>query len=355
MKAAFNDIHTQSTIEREASCNAAEWDAYVREHPEGSFFHLAGWSVAVKKSYDYETVYLSARRNGKLSGVLALTDARTPFLGRSLISTAFSVGGGPLADDEDTLMRLLAAAEGLGKEKNARYVECRSEFHAPNWLSKSGLHANFSAPLEVDENQALSSIPRKRRAELRKAIDAARAGELTVRHEGGADIFYKLYAQSLHKLGTPVYPKRFLTALLDEFSQHAEISVVEFKGEPVAALISFYFADTVLPYYVGASDAAREARAFDYLYWAVMRRAANKGFATFDFGRSKINSGAYHYKKLWGFEPRPVTYQVKLIGAKALPEVHAANPKFALFSKLWPHLPAFAANRIGPYLAPNFP
>jgi hypothetical protein len=86
-----------------------------------------------------------------------------------------------------------------------------------------------------------------------------------------------------------------------------------------------------------------------------MRRASEKGCTKFDFGRSKIDSGAYDYKKLWGIEPKPLTYRIKLVGDDALPDINADNPKFALFSKAWPHLPAFAANRLGPLLAPNFP
>ncbi|PQA89009.1 FemAB family XrtA/PEP-CTERM system-associated protein [Hyphococcus luteus] len=342
-------------VTHNTSCDRARWDAYVRAHHEGTFFHLIGWGEAAKRAYGYDAHYLAAKRDGGLAGVLMLTEARTPLLGASLVATAFSVGGGPLADDEEARDALLAAAAALGAEKRVNYVECRSGFDAPGWETKTGLHASFEAPLIADEQEALAAIPRKRRAEIRKAVKTAQKGALSIRHDGGADLFYRLYAQSLHRLGTPVFPKRFLDALLAEFPQETEISVVEDKGKPVAALLSFYFKDAVLPYYVGAGDDARASRAFDYLYWSVMRRAAGKGFTRFDFGRSKTGSGAYLYKKLWGFEPRPLSYQVKLIGADELPDVNATNPKFALFSKLWPHLPLGVANRLGPALAPNFP
>ena len=38
----------------------------------------------------------------------------------------------------------------------------------------------------------------------------------------------------------------------------------------------------------------------------------------FDFGRSKVGSGPYHFKKLWGADPNPVTYRCKLIGAASV-------------------------------------
>lgn len=342
-------------IRRDAFCDRAHWDGYVRAQTQGTFFHLSGWGEAAKRAYGYDVHYLTAERHGELAGVLMLTEARTPLLGASLVSTAFSVGGGPLADDEEARNALLDAAAALGAEKRVNYIECRSGFDAPGWEEKSGLHAGFETPLITDEQEALAAIPRKRRAEIRKALKAADKGDITIRHDGDADLFYQLYAQSLHRLGTPVFPKRFLDTLLAEFPAETEISIVEHQGKPVAALLSFYFKDTVLPYYVGAGEDARASRAFDYLYWSVMRSAAGKGYTHFNFGRSKIGSGAYLYKKLWGIEPRPLSYQVKLIGADAMPDVNAKNPKFALFAKLWPHLPLPAANRLGPLLAPNFP
>ncbi len=343
------------SVTSETKCDADEWDSFVRRHEAGTFFHLSGWGKAAKAAYGYDTYYIAARRNGALAGVLPLVHATTPLLGASLVSTAFSVGGGPLVLDEAARQALLNEASRLGAEKNVRYVECRSDFEAEGWLAKTGTHVAFETNLIDDERQALAAIPRKRRAEIRKAVDAAEKGELSIRHNGEPDLFHRLYARSLHRLGTPVFSKRFLDALLDAFHNETEISIVEHCGEPVAALVSFYFKDAVLPYYVGASDQARETRAFDYLYWAVMRRAAQKGCTTFDFGRSKIGSGAYAYKKLWGIEATPLAYRIKLVGDDALPDINANNPKFALFSKAWPHLPGFAANRLGPLLAPNFP
>lgn len=355
MSAASSFRAPPTEIVRSADFERDRWDAYVRAHPHGTFFHLSGWSEATKRAYGYDAHYLTALRNGKIAGLLALTEARTPLLGPCLVSTAFCVGGGPLADDDSVLTALLVEAGAIGQEKRVNYIECRCDFSAGDWREKTGFHATFDMPLIAEEREALAALPRKRRAEVRKSLNAAEAGDLTIRHDGEPDLFYRLYARSLRRLGAPVFPERFLTALLGEFSKDTEISVVDYKGEPVAALVSFYFKDGIFPHYVGATDGARSSRAFDYLYWSVMRRAAGKGHARFDFGRSKINSGAYHYKKLWGAKPCSVSYRVKLINAASMPDVTVNNPKLALFAKLWPRLPLAAANRLGPLLAPNFP
>ncbi|WP_411817675.1 FemAB family XrtA/PEP-CTERM system-associated protein [Hyphococcus sp. DH-69] len=343
------EIHVSGQVDR------SEWDSFVNNHPEASFFHLSGWSAIAHEIYNYAPVYITARRDNRLVGVLSLSHVKAPLTGRSLVSTAFSVGGGPLAIDQEALSRLLNAAEEVGTNRNVDYIELRSDFSADHWQDKSGTHAGFKAPIIKNEKEALAAIPRKRRAEVRKAIALAEAGDLVLDQRRNLDVFYRLYAHSLHRLGTPVFPKRFIANLVDEFRNHTEILTLTYRGDAVASLVNFYFGDTVLPYYIGANDAAREARAFDYLYWITMRRASEKGYSYFDFGRSKIDSGPYFYKKLWGFNPEPVRYRIKPIKADSIPNISPNNPKYAAFVKLWPKIPAPIVNRVGPMLAPNFP
>lgn len=334
----------------------AAWDEYVSAHGEATPFHMSAWPRSVERAYGYKTNYITAYRDDRIVGALALSDVRTPLLGRSFVSTAFSVGGGPLADDEESLLLLLETASVLAADAKVQYVECRSDFTADaKWFEKTGLYADFSLPVEAQEAVALSAIPRKRRAELRKGLKLKEEGRVTVRHDGKVDEFYNLYARSVHALGTPVFPKKFVEALVEKFGTMAEVLIIEVDGEPVAALLSFYFKNRVYPYYIGASDKARNARAFDLAYWEVMRRAAARDITTFEFGRSKVASGPFEYKKLWGAEPRMLTYRVRLISATEPPNVSPTNPKFSFFAKAWPRLPLAVANRVGPMLAPNFP
>lgn len=359
MSAALVHSHVTAplSVTHSADVDAHEWDGFVEAHDAGTMFHLSGWGEVSRAAYGYEPVYITARRDGNLAGVLMLTDVRSPLLGRSLISTAFTVGGGPLADDDAAFSGLLEAAFVIGEERGVRYIECRSDCAADQnrWVAKTGVYAGFTMAIPEDEADNLQAVPRKRRAEIRKSLAAAAAGELSVRHDADIDEFYALYARALKVHGTPVFPKKFLHALVDIFKHRLEIAAVDYRGAPAACLLSFYFRDVVLPYYVGASADARALRAYDYLYWSLMRHAAGRGCRRLDFGRSKIGEGSYQYKKLWGGEPTPLTYGVRLIGASDMPNVNPNNPKFSLFAKTWPYLPLSVANRLGPLLAPNFP
>jgi hypothetical protein len=112
-------------------------------------------------------------------------------------------------------------------------------------------------------------------------------------------------------------------------------------------VLSFYFKGVVHPYWGGGTREARALRANDLLYYSLMRHAAARGCTGFDFGRSKVGSGAFAFKKNWGFEPRPLTYATK--GEHR--DVNPSSPRYRLQTAAWRRLPLPLANRLGPVLS----
>jgi hypothetical protein len=82
-----------------------------------------------------------------------------------------------------------------------------------------------------------------------------------------------------------------------------------------------------------------------------MRRAAARGLRTFDFGRSKRDSGSYHFKRHWGFEEQPLHYEYRLVRARAVPDVSPVNPRYAFAIALWRRLPLRLTQSVGPLVA----
>jgi hypothetical protein len=87
------------------------------------------------------------------------------------------------------------------------------------------------------------------------------------------------------------------------------------------------------------------------MYWDLMCRAVGRGVRLFDYGRSKQGTGAFDFKKNWGFTPDPLVYEYFLVRAKAVPAINPSNPKYRLFIEGWKRLPLPVANLIGPLLA----
>ena len=84
-----------------------------------------------------------------------------------------------------------------------------------------------------------------------------------------------------------------------------------------------------------------------------MRRAGEKGIRVFDFGRSKLDTGSYSFKKNWGFDPQPLYYEYQLHKVKEMPDHNPLNPKYRLFIQAWQRMPLVLANFIGPHIVKN--
>ena len=324
---------------------AVRWDAFVAAQPEASFFHRAGWQPVIERSFRHKSYFLYAEAAGEIRGVLPLVHVNSRLFANGLISTPFCVAGGPAAADPAAHAALDDHARALMARLGADFLEYRSPARPhPDWPQKAGLYAGFERPLAADEDANLKAIPRKQRAVVRKAL----AGELSWGLDDEIEPFYRLYALSVRNLGTPVFAKAYFRHLRATFGADCEILTVRQAGRPVASVLSFYFRDTVLPYYAGAGGAARRLGANDLMYWQLMRRAVERGCTRFDFGRSKQGTGPYAFKKNWGFTPRPLVHEYRLRPGQAVPDVNPLNPKYRLFIKLWQRLPLAVANRLGP-------
>ncbi len=326
----------------------ADWDRFVLACPDATFFHRAGWKRVIEHSFGHKTHFLYAERDGAIEGVLPLVHVKSPLFGNSLSSLAFCVYGGPAAMNGDALAALDRAARDLAARLDVpcleyRHIEKRDYAGA---TEKSDLYVTFRKPIDPDVEKNMLAIPRKQRAMVRKGQKFGLQSEI----DGDCKRLHRIYSESVRNLGTPVFSRRYFEELKAVFGEDCEILIITHEGEPVAAVMSFYFRDQVLPYYGGGSTKARDLAANDFMYWEVMRRACERGSRLFDFGRSKRGTGAFDFKKNWGFPAEPLCYQYIMRNGEAPPEINPLNPKFRLFVEAWKRLPLPIANLIGPHI-----
>lgn len=327
---------------------APAWDAFVTAAPEATFFHGSAWKRVIEDAFGHDCPYLIALRGERVAGVLPLVHLRSRLFGAALVSTAFCVYGGPVALDAESGAALDDAARRLAERLGVDYLEYRLR-HASghDWPSECALYATFRKGVSGDPERLFTAIPRKRRAELRKALSFG----LEVTTEEDVDRFYTLYARNMHRHGTPAQPRRYFRALKRSFGSACECILIREGGVPVSGVLTFHFRDTVLPYYAGGTERARRLRANDLMYWDLMRRLSAQGGGEFDFGRSKVGTGAFAYKRSWGFEPAPLYYEYRLLKRREVPRLNPLNPKYRLLIGLWKRLPFALANLLGPPIA----
>lgn len=328
-------------------------DRFVLAHPGGTPFHETRWLDLVRATFGFETRTLVAWRGDEVVGVLPLALVNAPITGRRLVSVPFGVYGGILAADEEALRELDHSSMLLARQINARYLELRYLGRGPTQHQSMSLHETYRCELPADPEAVLASIPRKARAEVRKATE--RHG---VRLEEGArlfDDFYRLYLLNKRSLGSPVFTQGYFRRLLDLYGPRASLHGVLAADRVVAAVLSLRDQGTLYPYYSGAEAGADRLGANNAMYALLMQAAVRRGCSRFDFGRSRIGSGAAAFKRHMGFAATALDYQFFFPRGGHPPSIHPGNPRMALPQRVLSSLPPWLARVVGPAIMRHVP
>ncbi|MEO5707233.1 MAG: FemAB family XrtA/PEP-CTERM system-associated protein [Alteraurantiacibacter sp.] len=314
----------------------------------GSVFHRPAWLLAVERGTGNRACGLAAERGGEITGWLPLSEVHSPLFGRVLASSGFAVDGGVLASDAACAIALCRAAEELALRRSCPTIEVRGGEVPADWQSRTDSHSGFVQPLAADDEAQLLAVPRKQRAEVRRGLGNGldvRVG----RDEADRAVHYAVYATSVRNLGTPVFPRALFDAVLDALD--ADILTVSREGMPLASVLSLYHDGAIMPYWGGGTVTARHWRANDVMYYALMNHARERGCDRFDFGRSKTGSGAYHFKRNWGFAPEPLAYAAWHAPGAEPRDADPTSARHAARIALWKRLPLRLANRLGPLIS----
>ena len=330
--------------------SAQRWNEFVLATDDATFFHRADWQHIIRDVFRHPTYFLYAESSGEIQGVLPMAHVKSMLFGNALIALPFAVYGGVAASTPEAALALEAEAQKLARQLGVAHLEFRNitPRHA-DW-PKQDLYVTFRKEIMPDIEANMQAIPRKQRAMVRKGIKNGLISSIDV----NADRFFKLFADNVHRHGTPAMPKRYFETLLRVFGKDCEVlTVTTADGQLLSSVLSFYFRDEVLPYYAGDDESARNLAANDFKYWELMRRACERGIKLFDYGRSKIGTGPYAFKKNWGFEPQPLHYEYCLYKLDAIPQNNPNNAKYKLFIEAWRRMPIGLANWLGPHIVRN--
>ena len=334
-------------VRRFESGDEARWDAFVDSSAQGTFYHLSGWRSLIENTLHHPCYYLYCERKGEIEAVLPLVHVKSLLFGSALISVPFLVYGGPVASSPDALDQIQAAARKLAVELGVDNLELRNRVElSGDWVKKNN-YVTFRKAIDPDPEKNLLAIPRKQRAMVRKGIKAG----LQVEFDDDTDRLSAAMLACKRNLGTPFFGPPWLRAIKEEFDSRVEIATVTHNSDTVCSVMSFRYKNEILPYYGGGGDLARVLNGNDFMYWSVMERACKDGIEIFDYGRSAIDSGAYRFKKHWGFEPEPLHYQYFLVKADSLPNLNPSNPRYRFLINTWKKLPLPIAGIIGPPIA----
>jgi FemAB-related protein (PEP-CTERM system-associated) len=331
------------------------WDTYALQHQAATVFHTITWKRVIERAFGFRPMYLYVSRAGRLCGILPLFLVSNHVIGKVLISTPFAVYGGPCGDDPESCECLLQRASAIADNLGVQYLELRNREYSPadHRFQRKYLYVAFDCELPPSAEALMKRFPRDTRYMIRKA---QKNGLTSVLDNNRVDDCYDLYAESVTNLGTPVFGKKYFQILREEFGESLEITVIQDAiKSAVAAVLSFRFRDWVIPYHGGSGRLGRALAANNFMYWEVMRTAIEHGVRYFDFGRSKLNTGAHFFKTQWNMREYPLPYHFLLLRRAEMPNFSPANSRFKPAIDLWKRMPLPLAKLIGPPLIKLFP
>jgi len=330
------------------------WERYVLAHPQGTLFHTLAWRDAVSDSFGHAPWYRLALRGERVAGVLPAFRLSSRIAGRMLVSVPYGVGGGILADDGEAAAALFAQARAAAEESGCSSIDLRSATAAVPGVPVVDRYFGFERELPDRVEDIPAWLPRKARAAGRNARE--KFGLTVAFGDEHLTEVWRLYGMSMRRLASLTYPWRFFRRLMECTPERHWVSLVCWEGRPVAGLVTFLFRDRVMPYFVGVTDAARRCSAANFVYLTLMERAVAAGYRVFDFGRTRRdNTGSFEFKRLHGFEPRPLGYQCYTPPGRRPPDLSPTSPSFAVARRVWPWLPLWFTRAVGARLARHIP
>jgi len=331
-------------------CLDPECDRFVERADEARLCHAPAWTEMVEQAFGYQGYYLAARENGRVCGVLPLTHIRSRLFGNRLVSQPFSDYGGPVATSPAALEALYERAVEIATRCRCDSMELRNTVRLNHDLHLRTDKVSLYLPLAPDPQEVWKNLRHKTRNRVRKA---ERAG-LTVKAGGREllDEFYRVWTIRMRELGTPCYPRKLFSSILETFPGAAQIFLATLDGVTTAVLFAYTFKGWVQCSW-GAALREYDGLGPNYiLNWGAIEYYCKKGMKWFDFGRSTIGSGQHIFKQRWGAEPIDLCWQYWTRPGTDLQLVKPDDPKYRRKTELWKRLPLCVTRLMGPVISP---
>ena len=323
------------------------WGEYVHKSDSSTFYHQIGWRNVVEKTYRHKPVYLIAKEEGVIRGILPLF-----LIGNKLVSIPFAPYGGACAEDGAIEDLLIKKAKSITKEKKLDYLELRHIDKKLGLLTKC-TYVTVTIPLNPNPAILWQKTSKGAKRSTKKAIRYNIEVAMDHRY---LNAFYELHAKRNRELGSPLHSHDFFSNILKEFTNQSNIQVAKFGDKVIGTKFLLFFKDRFISGWAASDKRYKEYNPNNILTWELIKYGCENEYTYFDFGRSENDSGTLKFKKAWGGAiPKQLHYQFYLNKIKTLPDTSQSNIKRKMFSMFWKILPLSMTKMIGPKIRKNFP
>lgn len=325
-------------------------DEYLSGKPLSSPYQHLPWLIAVKNAYRFDYIYLLAKTENQLAGILPICMFKGLGGKKNICSLPFCDVGGVVADNDDVKNALIQHALQIVEQKRAAFLEIRQRVSAGE-VAEDMADQKVSMLLELPDSA--DSLFNGFKAKLRSQIRKAEKNGLRFDYandEQSIEDFYYVFSRNMHNLGSPTHSKKWFHALRESYGDNLLVGRVWYEDKVVGSGILLFSGNNVsIPWASTLRDYNRLAPNM-MLYWNLLRISCERGCKQFDFGRSTFGEGTYKFKQQWGAKPVPLDWQtLDKQGALAVMSSGKGRSR-EIVENIWKKLPLPVANTLGPFL-----
>ncbi len=330
-----------------------QWDRYVMGSGDSTCYHLAVWKDIVEKTFGQRTFYILAEDNGHdIKGILPLVRLKSFFFGNFMVSLPYFNYGGICADHDEVRGQLFQKAVQIARQEGATHIELRHTRHIDGLRVKTQ-KVSMRLVLPQKAEDLWNSFPPKLRTKIRRPSKEGMYPKIGREEE--LDSFYTVFSHNMRDLGTPVYSKELFKNIMKDYPAAWICTVYAKAGQPVASGFLLGFKETVEIPWASSLRSYNQYRPNTLLYWSAIGSACERGYRSFDFGRSTPGEGTYRFKEQWGAQPVRLYWHYWLRNGDRMPELNPQNPNYRMAIDIWKKLPVGLTRMIGPSIVKNLP
>lgn len=294
---------------------------FIESHPESIFFQSWTYTKLLTQLLQCEFEHLLCFDNETLAGVLPLL-SKTGKYGKVYNSLPFyGSNGGVLATHEEAANELVKAYNLLIAEAGvAASTIIENPFSLKSYKHilkfnqtdyRIGQFTNI-AYSDLHESRLLESFHYKTRNIVRKAMK----NNLEIKVSNDSfDFLVNTHVKNMEAIGGKSKSELFfkLVETLFEREKDYKIWTAYYHGEQVAALLLFYYRDTVEYYTPVILEEHRDKQPLSLLIFESMTEASKRGYRIWNWGGTWATQGGVHtFKKRWGTYEKNYEYFIQI-------------------------------------------
>lgn len=305
------------------------WDNMVADHPMGSVYQHTAFGKVIASTFGHVKPYYIALvdKNDRYVGGLVLFLVKSWLTGNRLVSIPWACYGDPMTSSVGEFEILFIEVLELSQRVKASYVEIKAR-------NSTGLLADTNLMIPVyynkshflDLTKGLNAVwDGFHRRSIKQKIKRAERNGIRVRFarsEQEVISFYQIFGKNRRRLGLPPQKLEFFRNIWKYMVPRglAHFMIAHKQDQLVGALCNFTFKETVFLSYIATEELLHRCGIGQYLFWAAIRAASEKGLKIVDFGKTpQYASGLTQYKKKWGVGEleAPVFYYPRVAGVSS--------------------------------------